>query len=247
MTLPDLFLVIIQAVEIAGEHGGELAQAASDTAAHTSIFEHITVWCTEVIRVGGYPVVMGLMALESMIAPIPSEAVMPFAGFLAWEGVMSMPLIALWSTIGSIIGSLASYWMGLYGGRPLVLKIGKYFLLNVHHLDATERYFNRYGGITVFICRFIPVVRHFISIPAGMGRMPMGQFLILTTIGACIWNTFLAWLGFKLKENWDSLRDYFHYVDIVIVIGAAIAIVIFIIMQIKRKMDEKSSAQSDDI
>ena len=197
-----------------------------------SVFEHITEWCTHVIELSGYPGVFFLMALESMIAPIPSEAVMPFAGYLAFDGKMSMVWIGIWSTLGSITGSMISYWMGLYGGRPLVLKIGRYLLLNVHHLDATERFFNRYGNATVFICRFIPVVRHFISIPAGMGRMPIVSFLIMTTIGAAIWNMFLAWAGWKLNENWEELREYFHIIDIVIVVAILLVVAAFIIRQI---------------
>jgi membrane protein DedA with SNARE-associated domain len=205
-----------------------------------SVFEQVTEWCTHVIDLGGYPVLAGLMALESMIAPIPSEAVMPFAGFLAYEGKMTMVLIGVWSTAGSIVGSLLSYWIGMYGGRPLVLAVGKYLLLNVHHLDATERFFNRFGSITVFICRFIPVVRHFISIPAGMGRMPLGMFLTYTALGACIWNVFLAWAGLKLKENWMALTPYFHIVDKVILIAAIIVIVLFISGQIRARRAEKS-------
>ncbi|MFH1676494.1 MAG: DedA family protein, partial [bacterium] len=187
-----------------------------------SIFEQLTIWCTHVIELGGYPMLACLMALESMIAPIPSEAVMPFAGFLVYEGKMTMLGVGIWSTFGSIIGSLISYWIGMYGGRPLVLKVGRYLLLNVHHLDATERFFNRYGGITVFICRFIPVVRHFISIPAGMGKMRLSTFIILTVVGAGCWNMILAWAGLILKENWRTAQHYFHYIDIAILIGVAI-------------------------
>jgi membrane protein DedA with SNARE-associated domain len=212
-----------------------------------SVFEQITQWCTHVIDLGGYPVLSGLMALESMIAPIPSEAVMPFAGFLVYEGKMSMLLVGIWSTFGSVVGSTVSYWIGLYGGRPLVLKVGKYLFLNVHHLDATERFFNRWGTWTVFICRFIPVVRHFISIPAGMGRMPFALFLIYTAVGACIWNVFLAWAGFKLKENWDSLRGYFHYVDMFILAAGLIVIALYIIGQIRHHRNEKIKAVRDDI
>ncbi len=208
-----------------------------------SVFEQIAEWCTHVIELGGYPVLMGLMALESMIAPIPSEAVMPFAGFLAYDGKMTMFLIGVWSTAGSILGSMLSYWMGMYGGRPLVLKVGKYLLLNVHHLDATERFFNRYGGVTVFICRFIPVVRHFISIPAGMGRMPYLTFIIYTAVGACAWNMILAWVGFKLKENWEAAREYFHYVDMVIVVGIAVVLILFVIGQIRARRNGKQNAE----
>jgi membrane protein DedA with SNARE-associated domain len=189
-------------------------------------------WCTHVIDLAHYPGLFVLMALESMVVPIPSEAVMPFAGFLAYEGKMSMVLIALWSTLGSLVGSLISYWVGMYGGRPLVLKLGKFLLLNVHHLDATERFFNRFGGATVFICRFIPVIRHFISIPAGMGKMPMRMFIPMTLIGASIWNMFLTWAGWKLRENWESLRGYFHWVDIIIAAIILLVVAAFITRQI---------------
>ncbi len=186
------------------------------------------------------------MALESMIAPIPSEAVMPFAGFLIYSEEMTWTLVALWSTLGSIVGSMASYFMGMYGGRPLVLKVGKWLLLNVHHLDATERYFKKYGPWTVFICRFVPVVRHFISIPAGMGRMPIPTFLAMTIIGAVMWNMFLAWAGYYLKENWESVKAYFHIIDRVIVVLILAVIVAFIVRQVVEWRALKKAAVTDD-
>jgi membrane protein DedA with SNARE-associated domain len=221
-------------------------QLASQSATeHASVFETISEWCTNVIDIAHYPGVFFLMMLESMVVPIPSEAVMPFAGFLAFEGKMSMPWIALWSTLGSITGSIISYWLGMYGGRPLVLKVGKYLLLNVHHLDATERFFTRRGPITVFICRFIPVVRHFISIPAGIGRMPLKSFIPMTLIGALIWNVFLAWAGYKLKQNWESLRGYFHWIDIAIVVIIGLLIVAFIVRQVVEFKAQKAAAQGE--
>jgi len=246
MLSTGLLLFFQQATDVVSEHVADIAIAAEGVPEKTSFFEYITEWCVHVIDVTHYPGVFLLMALESMIAPIPSEAIMPFAGFLAFEGKMSMAWIAVWSTLGSIVGSLLSYLMGMYGGRPLVLKIGKYLLLNVHHLDATERFFNRYGNATVFICRFIPVVRHFISIPAGMGRMPLVPFLIMTLIGALIWNTFLAWAGWKLNENWDSLRGYFHYIDIVIVVAILGVVLAFIIRQVVEFRAQKLNRNKSD-
>jgi membrane protein DedA with SNARE-associated domain len=238
----DIFIILQQATEAVGEHAGDITTAAE----HISIFEQISGWCTEVIRTTNYPGIFFLMALESMIAPIPSEAVMPFAGFLISTGEMTWILVALWSTLGSFVGSIISYWMGMYGGRPLVLKIGKYLLLNVHHLDATERYFKRYGPWTVFICRFIPVVRHFISIPAGMGRMPISSFLVMTVIGAVMWNMFLAWAGFYLKENWDSLKQYFHIIDRVIVVIILAVIIAFVVRQVIEWRAQKKASQGAD-
>lgn len=203
-----------------------------------SVFEQITIWATGIIGALSYLGVLFLMALESMIAPVPSEAVMPFAGFLVAEGKMSMVLVVIWSTAGSILGSLISYYLGLWGGRALVLKVGKYLLLNEHHLDVTEKFFQRRGDITVLISRFIPVVRHFISIPAGMGKMPLLPFVIYTTIGAGIWNWILTYAGFKLRANWASITPYFHLVDKVILAVIVLVVLWFIWGRIKSRQSK---------
>lgn len=180
--------------------------------------ERISELAVKILETTGYAGAAGLMALESMIAPVPSEAVMPFVGFMVVDGKWNLWLSILSTSIGSIIGSLLSYWMGYYGGKPFVLRIGKYLLLNVHDLERTEKFFHkRSGAITIFIARFIPVVRHFISIPAGTGRMPMIPFLVPTFIGATIWNTFLLICGMKLRERWDIVQKYSHQADYVIV------------------------------
>jgi membrane protein DedA with SNARE-associated domain len=169
-----------------------------------------------------------LMALESMIAPVPSEAVMPFVGFLVADGKWSFWPAVLAATLGSLAGSAISYAMGYYGGRPFVLRVGKYFLLNTRDLEWTERFFHEHSGTwTVFFCRFIPVVRHFISIPAGTGRMPWVPFLVATGTGATIWNTFLMVCGLKLREHWHVVQQYSHQVDIVVVVMLIAAAVWF--------------------
>jgi membrane protein DedA with SNARE-associated domain len=160
-----------------------------------------------------------LMALESMIAPIPSEAVMPFVGFLVADGSWNLWLSIAVTSLGSLIGSSISYYIGYYGGKPLVLKIGRYLLLNPHDLVITEKFFNRRGGLlTVFISRFVPVVRHLISIPAGIGRMPLLPFLLVTLVGATMWNTFLLFCGMKLREHWPVVQTYSHQIDIVVLV-----------------------------
>lgn len=160
-----------------------------------------------------------LMALESMIAPIPSEAVMPFVGFLVVDGKWSFWPAILATSLGSVVGSLISYAMGYYGGKPVVLKVGKYLLLDRHDLELTERFFQRRSGaVTIFISRFIPVVRHLISIPAGVGRMPLGSFLVATLTGATLWNSFLLVCGMKLREHWGVVQKYSHEVDIVVIV-----------------------------
>jgi len=182
----------------------------------------LTHWITEqataLISWGGYAGVTFLMALESMIAPVPSEAVMPFAGFLIVEKQFTWEGVIFFSTLGSLIGSLLSYYMGYFGGKPLVEKWGKYLLLNVHHLDLTEQFFKRYGWITIFVSRFIPVVRHLISIPAGAGKMPLLPFVIYTILGAAMWNTILTYVGFVMRENWQNIMKYHTLIDGVVVL-----------------------------
>ena len=183
------------------------------------ITETITRLAVQILDSTGYVGAGVLMTLESMIAPVPSEAVMPFVGFQVADGKWNLWLAIASTSIGSIVGSLLSYWIGYFGGKPLVLRVGKYLLLNQRDLERTEQFFHRRAGLlTVFIGRFIPVVRHFISIPAGIGRTPMLPFLAVTFVGATIWNTFLLVCGIKLREHWPVVQKYSHYVDIVIVV-----------------------------
>lgn len=192
------------------------------------ITELISKIAVQILETTAYAGAFILMALESMIAPVPSEAVMPFVGFLVTDGKWNLWLALLSTSLGSLAGSLASYWMGFYGGKPLVLKVGKYLLLNRHDLELTERYFNqRQGLLTVFAARFIPVVRHFISIAAGMGKMPLLPFMLVTLVGATLWNGFLLYCGMRLREHWTSVQKYSHQVDIVIIILAIVGIAWF--------------------
>jgi membrane protein DedA with SNARE-associated domain len=200
--------------------------------------ELIIKYCTSLIDTTGYIGVMLLMILESMIAPVPSEAVMPFAGFLIFEGKFTWAGVAFFSTLGSLIGSTVSYYIGFYGGKPLVEKFGKYLLLDKHHLELTESFFGKYGDPTVFISRFIPVVRHLISIPAGVGRMNIVKFLIYTTVGAFTWNTFLTYVGYVLKDNWDTVKQYTHYADYVIVLVILGAVGYFIYNSLQKKQEK---------
>lgn len=194
----------------------------------------------DIISNAGYLGLVFLMTLESMIAPVPSEGVMPFAGFLIHEGAMSWQGVILFSTLGSIIGSLLSYYIGMHLGRPLILKYGRYLLLNEHHLKLTENFFQKFGQKTIFFSRFIPVVRHFISIPAGAARMNLVIFSVYTILGAAMWNTFLAWLGFRLGNNWGIIKEYSSILDvIVIVLIAAGLIYLFYKKSGGRKMPAK--------
>ncbi|MGO9119452.1 MAG: DedA family protein [Desulfomonilaceae bacterium] len=194
----------------------------------------LAVYFTYAIEQGGYLGAALLMMLESMVAPVSSELVMPFVGFLVAEGKFSPVIAILATSLGSIIGSLVSYYMGYYGGRPVVLKVGRYLLLNQEHLEWTERWFARHGSWTIFVSRFIPVVRHLISLPAGMGRMRIAPFCIYTLIGATIWNSFLLWCGYMLRQNWKLIEQYTHELDIAVALGLIICIIWFVVTHVRR-------------
>jgi len=199
------------------------------------LVEYVIEMITAAMSTGGYPILFILMALESMIAPVPSEVVMPFAGFLAAQGRFTFLGVALVSALASVFGSLVSYWVGILGGRRFILRFGKYLLLDEGHLEWTEQWFRKQGEKTIFISRFIPVVRHLISIPAGIGRMDMKRFVLYTFAGAAIWNVFLAWLGVLLKERWELIHNYSTQIDIVVLGILAVLLGYFIYRHFKRK------------
>ena len=181
------------------------------------ITQWIATTAVAFIAATSYPGIFLLMILESMVFPIPSEAVMPFAGFLIHDGQFTFTGVIIASTLGSLVGSLLSYAMGFYGGKPFIKKFGKFLLLDTHDLEITERFFAKRGELTIFISRFIPVIRHMISIPAGLGKMNIWKFMVYTVLGAAMWNAFLTYVGFKLKSNWGEVMTYSHTIDIVVV------------------------------
>ncbi len=185
------------------------------------MFDSIKIWMTYHANTPyGLPVAAVLMALESMIAPVPSEVVMPPLGMVLHQrsthhfDTSWFIQAVIFTSIGSLIGSLISYYMGYLGGKPLVMKVGKYLLVNEHHLDLTTAWFKRWGSLTVFICRFIPVVRHLISIPAGVARMNLLKFCIYTVVGATLWNTLLMWAGWKLEDHIEAIMRYRTPIDV---------------------------------
>jgi membrane protein DedA with SNARE-associated domain len=199
------------------------------------ITEFLAQYITAFIDKTGYISVFILMVMESMIFPVPSEAVMPFAGFLIAESRFTFTLVIAASTFGSIVGSLLSYWIGLYGGQPFIERYGRFFLLDRDDLVATERFFKKYGDATIFISRFIPVVRHLISLPAGTGRMNLVRFSIYTIIGAGLWNAFLTVCGFYLRKNWEVVMQYSKIVDIAVLVILVIGVAVFIKKHISRR------------
>lgn len=196
----------------------------------------ISVFAITCLETTGYFGAAFLMALESMIVPLPSEAVMPFVGFLVADGKWNLEMAILVTSMGSLTGSLVSYAMGYYGGKPFILKVGRYFLLNQHDLKITEDFFSRRGGtVALFISRFIPVIRHLVSLPAGMGKMRLLPFVLATVIGATLWNSFLLVCGMFLRDHWKVVMTYSHQVDIVVVAILALGLILFVKSRYKNR------------
>lgn len=188
----------------------------------------LALWIMGVISSMGYAGIVLLMAIESACIPLPSEIIMPFSGFLVFQGQMSLTGIALAGAIGCVLGSIPAYYLGMLGGRPLVEKYGKWVLISHRDLDWADRAFAKHGEIIIFIGRLLPAVRTFIAFPAGVARMRMSKFILYTFVGSLIWCYLLGYAGFVLGEHWDSLKVYFHQFHYVIA-GAGLLFVIWYI------------------
>lgn len=185
------------------------------------ILETLASLIVAVISAIGLPGIFLLMAIESACIPLPSEVIMPFAGYLVFLGKHSLLSVALAGAAGCVAGSIPAYYLGMHGGRPLIERYGRYVLLSRHDLALAERWFARHGEATVFFARLLPVVRTFIAFPAGVAQMEMKRFLAYTFAGSFPWCLGLAWVGMVLGERWPVLRGYFHKFDAAI--GIAIA------------------------
>lgn len=178
----------------------------------------ILEWIKNGVEQGGYLAVIIMMAIESANIPLPSEAIMPTAGILVQQGKMDIHLAALAGAVGCVIGSIPSYFLGMWGGRPFLEKYGRYFLLKSRDLELADKWVNKYGDVVFFICRMLPVVRTFISFPAGVLKAHFVMFTVFTFIGSLVWCYFLTWVGIKFGENMEMFRDYWHKFDIAIVL-----------------------------
>lgn len=187
-------------------------------------------WIIAVISTMGYGGIVLLMAIESACVPLPSEIIMPFAGYLVFQGEMTLWGVALAGAVGCVVGSIPAYYLGLYGGRPLVEKYGRYVLISHHDLRLADRAFEKYGEIIIFVGRLLPAVRTFIAFPAGIAHMNMPRFIAYTFVGSLIWCWALAYVGMKLGENWVSLKVYFHEFHLVLVAAG----VIFLVWYVRR-------------
>ncbi len=194
----------------------------------TSILTSLTNLIIHIISSLGYAGVVLLMAIESACVPLPSEIIAPFAGFLAQSGRFSLFWVAIAGGLGSSVGSVLMYWIGMKGGRPLVEKYGKYILISHHDIQKADVFFAKYGSIATLIGRILPVVRTFISLPAGIERVPFKKFLLYSFLGSFVWTYFLAYIGYKLGENWESLHSRFQKFDIFIVVIIVILAALYI-------------------
>jgi membrane protein DedA with SNARE-associated domain len=207
-----------------------------------TVIDAVVQWATHLIGAWGLPAVFFLMLLESACIPVPSEAIMPFAGFAVSQGSMSLLGITIAGVAGNLVGSWIAYGIGLWGGRPFIDRYGKYILLRHHHVELAERWFARYGPAAVFFSRMIPIVRTFISLPAGIGRMPFWKFTLYTLLGCIPWVFMLGWAGTRLGDHWEDIRPYLHYADYAVV-AALVVLAVWAIVKWRRG---RASATSGD-
>ena len=211
---------------------------------HT-LLESIGTWIQHVIASGGYFAVAGLMAVESACIPLPSEVIMPFAGSLTSAGPLSLWGVSLAGAIGCVLGSIPAYYLGQYGGRPVIERFGRYVLISHHDLDLADRLFERHGQGIVFVARLLPVIRTFIAFPAGVARMPMGRFIAYTFIGSLPWCFGLALVGQKLGEHWEALKPIFHASDGIIVAAVVAGAGLWIYRHLRRGQRPGSNAAEE--
>lgn len=183
----------------------------------------------------GYEGIIILMAVESACIPLPSEIIMPFSGALAQQGRFTLLGISLAGATGSTLGSWVVYFLGWYGGHPLLLKYGKYLLISHHDLARAERFFQRYGWVSLFLGRVMPVIRTYISLPAGISKANFWILTVTSFIGSLIWSFFLGFIGFKLGENWEVMEPYLRKFDLLILAGLVFLILLFLWRRLGRK------------
>lgn len=211
------------------------------------IIEILSTFIIAVISKGGYAGIVLLMAIESACIPLPSEVIMPFSGYLVYTGRFSLFWVATAGALGCNLGSVVAYYVGYYGGRPLVERYGRYIWLSERELHWADQFFAKWGDWAVFISRLLPVVRTFIALPAGISKMRQVRFHVFTFVGSWPWCFVLAWIGMRLGEQWDKdprLKAWFHRFDAVIFGVIVIGAVWFIWSHWKHRIGGESSARS---
>lgn len=212
----------------------------------TNIIDFLAQLVVSIIDQIGYWGVFLLMLVESCGIPMPSEVIMPFAGFLVLDGRLNFVAVVIIGTLGNLAGSWLAYWIGLKGGRPLIEKYGRYILISNHDLNVAEKLFARYGEMVVFFGRLLPVVRTYISFPAGLARMNFKKFSIYTFLGALPWSFLFVWLGTIMGSHWDLIREKLHDFDLAMLIIVILAILLYIWRHLKNSNKLKSNISTID-
>lgn len=206
----------------------------------TEILEQIQLWMEQIIITLGYTGIAIVMFLECLFPPIPSELLMPFAGFMASQGHFSFSGILLAGTIGSLLGALALYYLGQYAGEPLIRtflrRYGRYLLVAEHDFNRSLDFFERYSESIVFLGRFIPLIRSLISIPAGVNRMSLGRFVLFTALGSGLWNGLMGYIGVILGENWQEILVFVKQYELFMLIALVVVAVLFVLKRIAQLM-----------
>jgi membrane protein DedA with SNARE-associated domain len=183
----------------------------------------------------GYAGIVVAMAIESCCIPLPSEVIMPLAGFLAFQQRFNLWSATVAGALGCVVGSAVAYWIGATGGRPLLLRYGRYVLISHHDADRADAFFARYGDLTIFATRLMPIVRTFISLPAGIARMNFGKFIAYTFLGSLPWCLVLAYAGYKLGEHWGEVGGVLHKYDVLVGIGILALVALFLYRHLRRQ------------
>lgn len=207
----------------------------------SAIIDFLANLVVKIIDILGYPGIFLLMFVESCGIPMPSEVIMPFSGFLVADGKLNFWVVVFIGAFGNLIGSLLAYWIGLKGGRPFIEKYGKFILISKHDLDLADSWFKRFGQWTVFFGRLLPVIRTYISFPAGIAEMNITKFSFFTFIGAFPWCVLFTWLGVKMGNNWELIREKLHNFDMAILILVIVFVALYIFRHIRNhKKDHKN-------
>lgn len=211
----------------------------------SSLLGDMSRWATEIMDALGYFGLAFLVALENVFPPIPSEIILPLAGFNSSRGTMNVFLAILFATIGSLLGALILYYVGYIFGeervRYIVRRWGKWLGFKESDVDKADEWFDKYGGMAVLLCRVVPIVRSLISIPAGLRKMPLLSFMLFTTLGSLTWNTILIFAGYLLGDNWDHVEEYIGYLQYA-VIAVVLAIVVWWVWARMIKPQRESNA-----
>ena len=198
-----------------------------------SVLGHLINFIEQVITAMGPLGISLLMAIESCNIPLPSEAILPFAGYMVSKGIFNFHVAAWAGAFGCVIGSIPSYYLGYFGGRTFVEKYGKYFLVSKKDLEDADRWVEKYGDWAFFLCRMLPVIRTFISLPAGILRARKRVFFLLTFLGSLVWSYVLVYVGVKLGEHLDKLKSIWHKFDAVIILVCVVLGAIYIYKHLK--------------